>query len=113
MSEGEYYSLHDEIRDIAMGAKKKVVEMPKQYDLQDLRMAIKHLMDKVETIDRHIRNAHYARNPQTIDGEAQRKDIITKYLESMRDGTVSEEDKALFKNILSQKPKPKEISEDV
>lgn len=109
--EGEYYSIHDEIRDIAVGDKKKVIELPKINEMDDIRRSLKYILDKITNMDRYIRSSQYKYGNRVLDGEAFKREVIEKFLSDLRDGVASEEEAALFKNILSQKLKSKEISD--
>jgi len=111
--EPEYYSIHDQMRDLAMNTEKKIVEQPKANDLDDIRKSLKYILDKMTNMDRFIRSSHFRDGGQILDGEAYRTQVIEKFLTNLRDNVATPEEKEMFRGILSQKPKVKEIDKDV
>lgn len=108
--ESEYYSIHDQMRDLVQGNEKKIIEKPKLNDLDDIRLSLKYILDKLSTMDRFIRSKNYSYGDRVMDGQKYEGEVIRKFLERIRWGEATSEEKSIFKLILSQDSPKKEIT---
>lgn len=113
--DSDYFSIHDEISQKArqlnamqFGHKipeQKSIDKAKEFDLDDIRSALKFILDKLANMDRYIRGSQYRHRGQVIDGESFRQEVIKEFLIGFRDKSSSESDKKLFDEIMMQEPK--------
>jgi hypothetical protein len=96
MSDGEYYSIHDKMRDLVTGEQKKVIEQPKVNEVDDIRRSLKYILDKLTNMDRFIRSSQFRYGHKIMDGEAYEKEVIKKYLLDMKAGKYQESDLLLL-----------------
>ena len=90
--EPEYYSIHDQMRDLVLDTEKKIVEQPKMNELDDIRKSLKYILDKMTNMDRYIRSSQYRYGGRVMDGESYRQEVIKEFLLDMRSGIYSLED---------------------
>lgn len=111
--EPEYYSIHDQMHDMVIGAEKKIIEKAKINELDDIRQSLKYILDKMSSMDRFLRSSNYRYGGRVFDGEQYESEVIKKFLCGLRDNTATDEQKEMFRNILTEKPKLKEIEEGI
>ena len=87
----EYYSTHDAIQDKHNKVEKQLKIAPLGHELDDIRLALKALLDKVNSIDKFIRRIKYNYRGSTYDGDEYEKEVIKNFVEGIKNSKTFEE----------------------
>lgn len=94
--EPEYYSIHDQMRDLVLETEKKIIEQPKLNELDDIRKSLKYILDKMSSMDRYIRSSQYRYGGTILDGETYKNEVIKQFFIDLKNRKYTDDELKLL-----------------